>query len=304
MMWNYLVSGLGVGATVVMFDGNPAHPDLRMLWRMAGELRLTYFGTSAPFLLSCRKEGVVPKEVADLSALRGIGSTGAPLPVEGFRWVYDAVADGLQLGSLSGGTDVCSGFVGSAPTVPVYAGEIACRCLGAAVAAYDADGRAGVGSLGELVIERPMPSMPVGLLERPGRRRATARPTTRTSRGCGGTATGSRSPSAAPARSPAAATPPSTAAASGWGPRSSTPWWRRSTRCVDSLVVHLEDAEGGAGTLVLFVQLAGGVVLDDEVRRAIATALRTRLSPGTSPTWCSGCRSSRTRCRASGSRCR
>src|SRR5262249_20339493 len=137
MMWNLLVSGLGVGSTVVLLDGNPAAPDTAMLWRMAAEGGGTYFGTSAPFLLQCRQEGLGPREIADLSRLRGLGSTGAPLPAEGFRWVYEAVGTDLQLGSLSGGTDVCSGFVGSAPTVPVYAGEIACRCLGAAVAAYD-----------------------------------------------------------------------------------------------------------------------------------------------------------------------
>ncbi|MET1061772.1 MAG: acetoacetate--CoA ligase, partial [Aeromicrobium sp.] len=162
MMWNLLVSGLGVGSTIVMFDGNPAFPDLAALWRMAEELELTYFGTSAPFLLQCRKEGLVPQDVADLSRLRGIGSTGAPLPAEGFRWVYDAVSPTAQLGSLSGGTDVCSGFVGSSPLVPVYAGEISCRMLGCAVEAYDEQARPVIGSLGELVITKPMPSMPVG----------------------------------------------------------------------------------------------------------------------------------------------
>ena len=154
MMWNYLVSAIGVGATVVMFDGNPGHPDVTMLWHLAAETGVTYFGTSAPFLLACRKAGCVPRELADLSALRGIGSTGAPLPREGFHWVYENVSETAQLASLSGGTDVCSGFVGSAPTVPVYAGEIACRCLGAAVAAYDADAHPVIGELGELVIER------------------------------------------------------------------------------------------------------------------------------------------------------
>ncbi|HEX7740200.1 MAG TPA: AMP-binding protein, partial [Marmoricola sp.] len=121
MMWNFLVSALGVGSTIVMFDGNPGAPDVSMLWRMAAETGVTYFGTSAPFLLQCRKVGIVPREIVDLGALRGIGSTGAPLPVEGFRWVYDAVTTDAQLGSLSGGTDVCSGFVGSAPTLPVTA---------------------------------------------------------------------------------------------------------------------------------------------------------------------------------------
>ena len=152
MMWNYLASGIGVGATIVLFDGNPAHPDLSMLWHLADELELTYFGTSAPFLLQCRKEELVPRDIADLSGLRALGSTGAPLPAEGFRWVYEAVNDSLQLASVSGGTDVCSAFVGAAPTVPVYAGEISCRSLGCAVEAFDETGRSVVDELGELVI--------------------------------------------------------------------------------------------------------------------------------------------------------
>ncbi|MCW2770234.1 MAG: acetoacetate--CoA ligase [Aeromicrobium sp.] len=168
MMWNLLVSGLGVGSTIVLFDGNPAFPDLAALWRTAEDLELTYFGTSAPFLLQCRKQGLVPQDIADLSRLRGIGSTGAPLPAEGFHWVYDAVSPTAQLGSLSGGTDVCSGFVGSSPLVPVYAGEISCRLLGCAVEAYDEQARPLIGSLGELVITQPMPSMPLCFWNDPG----------------------------------------------------------------------------------------------------------------------------------------
>ncbi|WP_235497420.1 AMP-binding protein, partial [Aeromicrobium sp. Leaf272] len=140
MMWNLLVSGLLTGSTIVLWDGNPAHPDLGQLWRDADELGVTYFGTSAPFLLQCRKEGIVPREIGDMSTLRGVGSTGAPLPAEGFRWVYDAVGDHVHLQSVSGGTDVCAAFVGASPTVPVYAGEISCRCLGAAVESFDEDG--------------------------------------------------------------------------------------------------------------------------------------------------------------------
>jgi acetoacetyl-CoA synthetase len=283
MMWNYLVSGLGVGATVVMFDGNPAaddqgHPDISMLWRMAEQLGFTYFGTSAPFLLQCRKEGLVPREVADLTALRGIGSTGAPLPAEGFRWVYDAVSDTALLGSLSGGTDVCSGFVGPAPTLPVYAGEISCRCLGAAVAAYDAHGRPVTGQLGELVIEKPMPSMPVGFWgdDDGARYRAAYFEDipgvwrhgdwiTITDRGT------------------CVITGRSDATLNRGGVRLGTAEFYTVVEALpevlDSLVVHLEDDEGGAGTLVLFVQLAPGLDLDDEVRRSIATALRTQLSP-------------------------
>jgi acetoacetyl-CoA synthetase len=282
MMWNFLVSGLGVGATLVLFDGNPSHPDCTMLWRMAGEVGVTYFGTSAPFLLQCRREGIRPAELADLSALRGIGSTGAPLPAEGFRWVYDAVTTTAQLGSLSGGTDVCSGFVGSAPTLPVTAGEIACRCLGVAVAAYDEHAQPVVGRLGELVVERPMPSMPVGFWGDPDGARYRAAYfedipgvwrhgdwITITDRGtC--TITGR-----------------SDATLNRGGVRLGTAEFysvvESLPEVVDSLVVHLEDApddaDGGAGTLLLFVQLAEGRELDDETRSAINAALRTRLSP-------------------------
>lgn len=277
MMWNYLVSGLAVGATVVTFDGNPALPSTAMLWELAAELGVTYFGTSAPFLLQCRKEGLVPREVADLSRLRGIGSTGAPLPAEGFRWVYDAVSSTAQLGSLSGGTDICSGFVGSAPTVPVYAGEIACRCLGAAVAAYDGNGQEVIGSLGELVITRPMPSMPIGFWGDDGSRYSAAYfedfpGVWRHGDWITVTELGT-----------ATITGRSDATLNRGGVRLGTAEFYTVVEAlpevVDSLVVHLEDDEGGAGTLVLLVQLAPGALLDDALTRTIAGALRTSLSP-------------------------
>jgi acetoacetyl-CoA synthetase len=278
MMWNFLVSGIGVGSTILMFDGNPGHPDVSMLWRLADQTGVTYFGTSAPFLLQCRKEGIVPGELADLSRIRGIGSTGAPLPAEGFRWVYETVGKDLLLGSLSGGTDVCSGFVGSAPTLPVTAGEIACRCLGAAVAAYDEDARPVIGELGELVIERPMPSMPVGFW---------------------GDADGSRYRAAyfedipgvwrhgdwitITDRGTCTITGRSDATLNRGGVGLGTAEFYTVVEALpevrDSLVVHLEDDQGGAGTLVLFVVLADGRELDDEVRSRIASALRTNLSP-------------------------
>ncbi|MES1239403.1 MAG: AMP-binding protein, partial [Chloroflexota bacterium] len=162
MMWNYLVSGLAVGSTVVTFDGNPAWPDLAELSRVTEETRTTYLGASAPYLMACRKAGLEPGRDLDLSAVRGIGSTGAPLPAAGFRWVHDAVSSTAQLGSLSGGTDLCTGFLGPSPLVPVWAGEISCRMLGAKVEAFDEGGRSVIGREGELVITAPMPSMPVG----------------------------------------------------------------------------------------------------------------------------------------------
>jgi acetoacetyl-CoA synthetase len=167
MMWNLLIGGLLVGSTVVLFDGNPGHPDLGTLWRLAERHRVTYFGVSAPFIQSSLKAGLRPRDQFDLSSLRAIGSTGAPLSVEGFRWVGDAVGEHIQICSVSGGTDVCAAFVGSAPNVPVWLGEISCAALGAAVVAYDEEGKELVDEVGELVITKPMPSMPVSFWNDP-----------------------------------------------------------------------------------------------------------------------------------------
>ena len=161
MMWNLLVSGLAVGAAIVLYDGSPAYPDEMTLWRLAAELGITSFGVSAPYLQACMKAGIHPAAGADLSMLRSVGSTGAPLPPEGFAWVYDEVKRDVMLSSLSGGTDVCTAFVGGAPLLPVHAGEIPARLLGCKVEAYDESGHPVVGAVGELVITAPMPSMPV-----------------------------------------------------------------------------------------------------------------------------------------------
>ncbi|MCO1659430.1 acetoacetate--CoA ligase [Pseudonocardia humida] len=167
MMWNFLIAGLLVGATIVLFDGSPGHPDLGALWRLAEEHRITYFGVSAPYVQSCLKAGLRPRDDVDLSALRAIGSTGAPLSVEGFRWIGDAVGGHVQICSVSGGTDVCAAFVAAAPTVPVWLGELSCAALGAAVVAYDDAGEEVVDEVGELVITQPMPSMPVAFWDDP-----------------------------------------------------------------------------------------------------------------------------------------
>jgi acetoacetyl-CoA synthetase len=161
MMWNYLVGGLLLGSTVVLFEGAPAHPDLMALWRLVDEEKLTYFGTSAPFLMACRKAGLSPGSELSLRSLKAIGSTGAPLPAEGFDWVYGHVKQDLWLGSLSGGADVCTAFVGPCPWLPVHAGEIQSNALGAKVEAFDPAGRPVVGEVGELVLTEPLPSMPV-----------------------------------------------------------------------------------------------------------------------------------------------
>lgn len=161
MMWNYLVSGLQVGSTIVLYDGSPGYPDLNALWGMAERLQVTYFGTSAPFIHACLKADLHPGQNYDLSGLQSVGSTGAPLSPEGFAWVYARVNDDVLLGSVSGGTDLCAAFIGSCPLLPVRAGEIQCRYLGAAVEAFDVHGRPVVDEVGELAVTAPMPSMPV-----------------------------------------------------------------------------------------------------------------------------------------------
>ncbi|HJQ47792.1 MAG TPA: acetoacetate--CoA ligase [Amycolatopsis sp.] len=161
MMWNFVIAGLLVGATIVLYDGSPGHPDLGALWRLAEQHRITYFGTSAPFIQSCLKARLEPAARYDLTSLRAVGSTGAPLSVEGFRWIVEKVGKDLQICSVSGGTDLCAAFVASAPDVPVWLGELSCRSLGAAVRAFDDDGNEVVEQVGELVVTRPMPSMPV-----------------------------------------------------------------------------------------------------------------------------------------------
>ncbi len=161
MMWNFLVGGLTLGVTLVLYDGSPGFPDLLALFKMAEEERITYFGTSAPYLLAVQKAGLEPGARHDLSALRSIGTTGAPLPADGFGWVYRAIKRDLLLGSVSGGTDVCTAFVLSCPLLPVYAGEIQCRGLGAKIEAFDEAGRSLVNEVGELVLTEPLPSMPI-----------------------------------------------------------------------------------------------------------------------------------------------
>ncbi|HEV7206312.1 MAG TPA: acetoacetate--CoA ligase [Jatrophihabitans sp.] len=167
MMWNLLVSGLVVGSSIVLYDGNPAHPGPDALWALAERTGITCFGVSAPFLQAGMRAGLHPGTTFDLSRIRSVGSTGAPLPPEGFAWVYEEVGRELMLSSLSGGTDVCTAFVGGAPNLPVRAGEIPCRMLGCDVQAFDADGNPVIDAVGELVITQPMPSMPVGFWNDP-----------------------------------------------------------------------------------------------------------------------------------------
>ncbi len=161
IMWNLWVSALASGATLVHYDGSPGHPDLSPLWRVASEERATFFGTSPAFIGQCMKAGFVPKDAFDLRALRTVGSTGSPLTDEAYRWIYRNVKEDLLLASISGGTDPGAAFLTACPILPVYAGEMQCRTLGAAIASYDENGRPQVGQVGELVCTEPMPSMPL-----------------------------------------------------------------------------------------------------------------------------------------------
>jgi acetoacetyl-CoA synthetase len=283
MMWNYLMSAPAVGAGIVLFDGDPAgdstEPDLTTLWRLVEDAGITYFGTSAPFLLACRKAGIKPAAIADLTHLRGIGSTGAPLPPEGFEWVYEAVSPTVKLASASGGTDVCTAFVGGVPLLPVYSGEITCRCLGAAVDSFRPDGTpAAPGELGELVITEPMPSMPVGFWNDPdGSRYRDAYFDTFPGvwrHGDWLTIT---------ERGTLVITGRSDATLNRGGVRLGTAEFysvvEGFAEVADSLVVHLEDPAGGPGELILFVVPAAGVEVDEALRGRIAAELRRSLSP-------------------------
>jgi acetoacetyl-CoA synthetase len=163
MMWNVLVGVLLSEASIVLFDGSPGYPDLNALWDLASAAEITTFGTSATYITRCMQAEIAPAQGRDLSRLRSVGSTGSPLSAQGFRWVYERVGEDIWLFSTSGGTDVCTAFVGGVPTLPVREGELQARALGAAVEAWDPDGRPLIDATGELVLTRPMPSMPVFL---------------------------------------------------------------------------------------------------------------------------------------------
>jgi acetoacetyl-CoA synthetase len=274
MMWNFMVSGPAVGASIVMFDGNPGWPSLSTLWDLVDTAGITYFGTSAPFLMACRKAGLVPRK----PTLKAVGSTGSPLPPEGFAWVYQAVGDDVQVQSLSGGTDVCTGFVGAVPLLPVREGVIACRCLGSRVESFDPTGTPVIDELGELVITAPMPSMPVAFWNDPdGKRYREAYFDVYPGVWRHGdwitiAADGS-----------CVITGRSDATLNRGGVRLGTSEFYSVVEgipdIVDSVVVHLEQDDNPNGELLLFVVLTEGVDLDDALRRRIAGELRSALSP-------------------------
>lgn len=161
IMWNSQVTGLLTGSTIAVYDGNPGYPDLGTLWKFAEEAQLTVFGAGAAYYANCMKAGIEPRKLADLSRVHTVGSTGSPLPAEAFNWIYEQVGSDVLLASISGGTDIAAAFVGACPILPLYAGEMQCRCLGIAVYAMDEQGRPMIDEVGELVVTKPMPSMPL-----------------------------------------------------------------------------------------------------------------------------------------------
>lgn len=275
MLWNTVMSAMLHGAASVLIDGNPLHPDLTQQWRWAEETGATLVGLSPGYVMACRKAGIEPARQFDLSKVRQIGCAGAPLATEGYVWLVEQMGQDVLLNVGSGGTDVCTGIVSASPLQPVYAGEMSGNVLGCAVTAYDPFGHEVVGELGELVITKPMPSMPVGFW---------------------GDTDGSRYRSSYfdtypgvwrmgdwvrfSERGSLVITGRSDATLNRGGVRIGTADFysvvEEFPEISDSLVVHLEDPDGGPGELILFVVTAE---LDDGLRARLVSALRSNLSP-------------------------
>jgi acetoacetyl-CoA synthetase len=278
MMWNFLVSGLLTRAAIVLYDGNPGHPDMGALWDLAERAGVTMFGTSASYIAACMKAGVDPGVGRDLSRLKAVGSTGSPLAPEGFDWIYEHLGRDTWLFSTSGGTDLCTAFVGGVALLPVYRGELQGRALGAAVEAWDEDGKPVIDEVGELVVTEPMPSMPVffwGDDERQSRYRASYFEhypgvwrhgdwIEITSRGT------------------AVIYGRSDSTINRSGIRMGTSEIYRAVldldEIVDALVVDIP-RPGTEGWMPLFVVLREGAELDDDLRREIARRVRSQCSP-------------------------
>jgi len=278
MMWNFLVSGLLTRAAIVLYDGNPGHPDMSVLWDLAARAGVTMFGTSASYIAACMKAGVEPAgEGRDLSRLGAVGSTGSPLSPEGFDWIYAQLSADTWLFSTSGGTDLCTAFVGGTPLLPVYRGELQARALGAAVEAWDEDGNSVIDEVGELVVTEPMPSMPVRFWGDPDGSRYRASYFEQypgiwrhgdwieiTSRGT------------------AVIYGRSDSTINRSGIRMGTSEIYRAVlsldEVLDALVVDLP-RPGTDGWMPLFVVLREGAEVDDELRREIARRVRERCSP-------------------------
>jgi acetoacetyl-CoA synthetase len=279
IMWNYLVSGLLSDVSIVLYDGNPGYPDLGTLWDLAAQTRASLFGSGAAFIHGCMKAGIDPASGRDLSALRSIGSTGSPLAPEAFDWIYARLGDHIWLASVSGGTDIAGAFIGGAPIVPVYRGELQARMLGVDVQSWDDDGSPLTDEVGELVVTQPMPSMPVGFWNDPGDRRYI---------------------------DAYFSTYPGVWRHGDWiriTPRGSAVIYGRSDSTInrggirigtaevyaavlsleqvaEALAVDVPSEDGtGDGHLFLFVALAPGAELDDELRAELRARIRSDCSP-------------------------
>ncbi|HTT93366.1 MAG TPA: acetoacetate--CoA ligase [Solirubrobacterales bacterium] len=280
MVWNLVTSTLLLGAGSVILDGNPVHPDMLELWRLAAETGVTHLGASSAFLMGCRKAGLMPGRELDLDRLRFLVAAGSPLPADGYRWIYEHLdRERVFLTAGSGGTDVCSGFVGAVPVAPVHAGEMTGKQLGAGAEAYDTEGRSVVDELGELVITAPMPSMPIGFCnDADGRRYREAYfemypGVWRHGDWIMFTSHGT-----------SIITGRSDATLNRGGVRLGTSELCEVVESVDgvadSLVVHLEPEDGsGLGELLLFIVAAPGADPDEAMFGQIKAALRTELSP-------------------------
>ena len=277
MMWNFLTGGLLTGSTIILYNGSPSYPDMNAIWQLAEDTEMTYLGTSAAFISACRKAGIEPGRHYNLNRLRAVGSTGSPLSVEGFKWVYENVHRDLALESVSGGTDLCTPFVGGCRLLPVHAGEIQCSYLGAKVEAFNEAGESVVDQVGELVITEPMPSMPLFFWNDPDNRRYLASyfeefpgvwrhgDWIKFNRR-GGCVIYGRSDSTIKRH----------------GVRMGTSEIyqvvERLAEIVDSLVIDVE-APGQASYMPLFVVLRKGVTLDDTLKEKIGQSIRQDVSP-------------------------
>lgn len=277
MMWNFLVSGLLTGTTIVLYDGSPGYPGTDAQWRIAEATGTTLFGTSAAYIMACRKAGIHPARDHDLSRVKCVATTGSPLPPDGFRWLHEAAGDDLWIASVSGGTDVCSCFAGAVPTLPVHIGELQAACLGTDLQAWDPQGRPLIGEVGELVVTNPMPSMPVRFWNDPDGSRYTGSYFEMypgvwrhgdwiTITGHGSVIIHGRSDSTLNRQGVR------------MGSADIYEAVERLPEIRESLVIGVEEPDGGYW-MPLFVHLAPGTALDDALRGRIKQTLREQLSP-------------------------
>ncbi|MFB7274967.1 acetoacetate--CoA ligase [Streptomyces sp. NPDC056244] len=277
MMWNFLVSGLLTGTTIVLYDGSPGHPAVDAQWGVVERTGTTVFGTSAAYVMACRKADVHPGRDHDLSRVICVATTGSPLPPNGFRWLHDAVAEDLWIASVSGGTDVCSCFAGAVPTLPVHIGELQAAGLGTDLQAWDPQGKPVIGEVGELVVAEPLPSMPVRFWNDPDGSRYRDSYfemypgvwrhgdwITVTDRGS--VIIHGRSDSTLNRQGVR------------MGSADIYEAVERLPEIRESLVIGLEEPDGGYW-MPLFVHLAPGAVLDDALRTRVKETIREQLSP-------------------------